>query len=180
MKAVQAAEPAPGFSAHHKCLKWAPCPAPSGRHSALLGPRSEMAKRGVWPGEPETVSRPLGDQAKQLENPNGPCVPVRNWVRAGETGGQRGYSGRTLQKMAVGSSTANISRQCQQAPRGAGGTPVPQQSQYGHPGIAKKTRARAEEQPPLRRRCVTQKTPQNLNHFLEKNRKRRRGRVQSH
>lgn len=73
----------------------------------------------------------------------------------GETGGQRGYSGRTLQKMAVGSSTANISRQCQQAPRGAGGTPVPQQSQYGHPGTAKKTRARAEEQPPLRRRCVT-------------------------
>lgn len=92
-----------------------------------------MAKRGVWPGEPETVSRPLGDQAKQPENPNVPCVPVTNWVRAGGTGRQRGYSDRTLQKMAVGSSIANISRQCQQDPRGAGGTPVPQQSHYWTP-----------------------------------------------
>lgn len=143
---------------HHKCLKWAPCPATLGQHGAFLGPRSEMAKRAVWPSEPETVSRPLGDQAKQLENLDGPCVPVRNWVSAGETGEQRGYSDRNLQKMAVGPSMANISRWCQQDPRGLEGPLCLSSHSTGHPGTTKKTRAWVKSRRLCRRRGRLLKT----------------------
>lgn len=137
---------------HHKCLKWAPCLATSGQHGAFLSPRSEMAKRGVWSNEPETVSRPLGGQAKQLENPNGPCVPVRNWVSAGGPGEQRGYRAtepyRRWQRVPARQTSVDGANR---TPGGLEGPLCLSSRSTGHPGTTKKTRAQVQEQPPLRR-----------------------------